>query len=63
VPAMNLISKVPIKAAVATSNFMIGITASAGALVYLLYGEIDIHLMATIVIGVYIGSQCSLKVF
>jgi uncharacterized membrane protein YfcA len=63
VPAMNLISKIPIKAAVATSNFMIGITASAGALVYLLYGEINTHLMATVVIGVYFGSQFSLKYF
>mgnify|MGYP005809656281 CR=1 FL=1 len=63
VPAMNLISKVPIKAAVATSNFMIGITASAGALVYLLYSRVDPHLMATITIGIYFGSQFSIKYF
>lgn len=63
VPAMNLISKVPIKAAVATSNFMIGLTASAGALVYLLYGEINTHLMATVIIGIYFGSQLSIKYF
>jgi hypothetical protein len=63
VPAMNLISKVPIKAAVATSNFMIGITASAGALVYMLYGKIDTHLMATVTIGIYFGSQFSIRYF
>jgi hypothetical protein len=63
VPAMNLISKVPIKAAVATSNFMIGITASAGALVYMLYGKIDLHLMATVTIGIYFGSQFSIRYF
>ena len=63
VPAMNLISKVPIKAAVATSNFMIGITASAGALVYMLYGNIDAHLMATVTIGIYFGSKFSIKYF
>jgi uncharacterized membrane protein YfcA len=63
VPAMNLISKVPIKAAVATSNFMIGITAAAGALVYIFYGKIDPHLMATITVGVYFGSQFSIKYF
>ena len=63
VPAMNLTSKVPIKAAVATSNFMIGITASAGALVYMLYGKIDIHLMTTVTIGIYFGSQFSIRYF
>ncbi|MFA7237354.1 MAG: sulfite exporter TauE/SafE family protein, partial [Phycisphaeraceae bacterium] len=34
VPAMNLIMNVPLKAATATSNFMIGVTAAASAGVY-----------------------------
>src|SRR2546426_4516493 len=36
VPTMNLVSKVPVKVASATSNFMIGVTAAASASVYLL---------------------------
>ncbi|MDY6819997.1 MAG: sulfite exporter TauE/SafE family protein [Deferribacterota bacterium] len=63
VPAMNLISKMPIKAATATSNFMISLTASAGALVYILYGDIDLNLISVIVIGVFIGSQISNRYF
>src|SRR6266581_2152726 len=34
VPAMNILMRVPMKAAVATSNFMIGVTAAASAFIY-----------------------------
>ena len=38
VPVMNTCMCVPMKAATATSNFMIGVTALAGAVVYYSYG-------------------------
>jgi len=41
VPVMVLGMRVPVRAAVATSSFMIGITAYAGAMVYLARGLID----------------------
>jgi len=56
VPAMNIISGVPMKAAVATSNFMIGVTAAASALVYIRHGFCDGFVTAPVVLGTLIGS-------
>ena len=63
VPAMNLISKMPIKVATATSNFMIGITATAGSIVYILYGKVDPKIASLMVLGVVVGSKFSIKRF
>ena len=41
VPLMNVGMGVPLRVATATSNLMIGITAAASAIIYLLRGEID----------------------
>jgi len=57
VPAMNVISNIPMKVSVATSNFMIGVTASASALVYLRHGYCDFFITAPVVIGTLIGSN------
>jgi uncharacterized protein len=56
VPVMNACMCVPIKAATATSNFMIGVTALAGAVVYYSYGLISPVLAATVAVGVIIGA-------
>jgi len=57
VPAMSLWSDVPMKAAAATSNFMIGVTAAASAIIY--YGRSDVAplISAASVIGVFAGSR------
>ncbi len=57
VPAMNIISKVPIKAATATSNFMICFTAAAGSIPYMLNGYLHPGAAGTMVIGVFAGSK------
>ena len=62
VPAMNVISSVPMKAAVATSNFMIGVTASASALVYIRNGFCDGFITAPVVLGTLIGSYIGAKI-
>jgi uncharacterized membrane protein YfcA len=63
VPAMNAFCKVPIKVAAATSNFMIGVTAAAGAFIYFGKGYIKNPLfVGLIVIGVIIGSKLSLPI-
>jgi uncharacterized membrane protein YfcA len=62
VPAMNVISSVPMKAAVATSNFMIGVTASASALVYIRNGFCDAFVTAPVVLGTLVGSYIGAKV-
>lgn len=56
VPAMNAVSNIPMKVAVATSNFMIGVTAATSALVYLRHGYCDSFVAAPVVLGTLIGS-------
>jgi uncharacterized membrane protein YfcA len=56
VPVMHVVMGVPLRVATATSNLMIGITASAGAIVYLLRGGIDPYVAAPTAIGVFLGA-------
>lgn len=57
VPAMNVLGGVPMKAAVATSNFMIGVTAAASALVYIRKQYVDAFFTAPVVLGTLIGAS------
>lgn len=59
VPVMNLLMGVPMRVATATSNLMIGVTASAGAVVYLLHGGIDPYVAAPTAIGVFVGASAA----
>jgi uncharacterized protein len=56
VPVMHLILDVPLRVATATSNLMIGITASASAIVYLLRGGIDAYVTGPTAVGVFLGA-------
>ncbi len=56
VPAMNIISGIPMKAAVATSNFMIGVTASASAMVYMRHQFCDAFVTAPVMLGTLVGA-------
>jgi uncharacterized protein len=56
VPALNLVCDIPMKAAAATSNFMIGVTAAASAFLYYGRGEVRPALTAAVVLGVLLGS-------
>ncbi|MCL2330305.1 MAG: sulfite exporter TauE/SafE family protein, partial [Phycisphaerae bacterium] len=56
VPVMTLVMNVPIKAATATSNFMIGVTAAASAGVYFLRGDVDPFIAAPVVLGITAGA-------
>jgi uncharacterized membrane protein YfcA len=62
VPLMHLTMGVPLRVATATSNFMIGITAAAGAVIYLLRGEIDPYVAGPTAIGVFIGASIGSRV-
>ncbi len=57
VPLMNLAMGVPFRVATATSNLMIGITAAAGAVIYLVRGEIDPFVAGPTAIGVFVGAS------
>ena len=56
VPAMHLVCGVPMKAATATSNFMIGVTAAASAFIYFSEGHIHPVVTSVAVLGVLAGS-------
>jgi len=57
VPAMNLWMGVPMKAATATSTFILGVTAVASALVYLSNGLMAPVITAVAAIGIFIGAM------
>ena len=57
VPAMNLLMGVPVKAAVGTSTFMVGMTSVATAFVFYSRGKIDPTLVVPAIIGVFLGGQ------
>ncbi|MBA2700927.1 MAG: sulfite exporter TauE/SafE family protein [Chloroflexi bacterium] len=57
VPLMHLVMGVPLRVATATSNLMIGITASASAVIYLLRGGIDPYVAGPTAIGVFVGAN------
>ncbi len=56
VPVMYLFMNVPLMVATATSNFMIGVTAAASAMVYYRRGDILIEYAAPLAVGVFMGS-------
>ena len=56
VPVLNAWCGVPMRAAAATSAFMIGVTATAGAVIYYGQGQLQPALAAAAVLGVQIGS-------
>jgi uncharacterized protein len=56
VMAMDYIMHLPIKVSSATSNFMIGVTAGAGALVFLARGDVATVVAAPVALGVTAGA-------
>ncbi len=66
VPVMVLAMGVPVRAAVSTSSFMIGVTACAGSLVYFTRGLVDplttVPVVLGVTIGAYLGSKLTMRV-
>jgi uncharacterized protein len=56
VPAMDQLMGMPFKASTATSNFMIGVTAASGAVVYFARGDVDPLVAGPVVLGVLVGA-------
>ena len=56
VPVLNAWCGVPLRAAAATSAFMIGVTATAGAVIYYGHGQLNASFAAAAVLGVQLGS-------
>jgi uncharacterized membrane protein YfcA len=62
VVAMDVVMRIPFKVSTTTSNFMIGVTAAASAVVYLQRGYIDPGLSMPVVIGVLFGAMTGSKI-
>ena len=62
VAAMNLSMNVPLKAAVATSKFMIGVTAAVGALIFFVTGLVNVYVLAPIALGTTLGATVSTSI-
>jgi uncharacterized membrane protein YfcA len=56
VPVMYIFMDVPLMVATATSNFMVGVTAAASAIVYYRRGDILVEIAAPLAVGVFLGS-------
>lgn len=57
VPVMNLLGGLPIRQAIATSTFIMGLTAVANALIYQAGGLLDARLACAVALGVLIGAR------
>ena len=62
VMAMDYVMHLPLKISSATSNFMIGVTAGAGALVFLARGDVSTTIAAPVAIGVTAGALAGSRV-
>ena len=62
VPVMHLVMGVPLRVSTATSNLMMGITASAGAIIYLQRGLIDPFVASPTALGVFVGASVGSRV-
>lgn len=62
VPTMHLIMGVPLRVAAATSNLMIGVTAVASAIIYLLRDAIDPYIAGPTIVGVFLGATIGSRI-
>ena len=60
--SMDMMMKIPFKVSTTTSNFMVGVTTAASAVIYLQRGYIDPGLAMPIVVGVLAGAFLGSKI-
>jgi uncharacterized membrane protein YfcA len=61
VPVLSTWCGVPMRAAAATSAFMIGVTATSGAIIYYGHGDLIPSLAAAAIVGTQVGSATGFK--
>ncbi len=62
VPLMHLAMGVPLRVSTATSNLMVGITAAASAVIYVIHGEVDPYVAGPTAIGVFLGASVGSRI-
>ncbi len=61
VPIMSVVMGMPLRAAIATSNFMIGVTAATSAVIYYQHGLLDPQIAIPTALGVLVGAQAGAR--
>ncbi|GIV08304.1 MAG: UPF0721 transmembrane protein [Fimbriimonadales bacterium] len=61
VPLLHTILKAPLRCAIGTSTFLIGATASASALLYLVQGKLQPDVVVPATLGIVIGARIGVK--
>ena len=61
VPTMHLAMGLPLRAATATSNLTIGVTASASAALYILRDSVDPLVAAPVLVGTFLGATAAAR--
>ena len=62
VPLMHLGMGVPLRVATATSNMVVGITAAASAVIYVIHGGVDPYVAGPTAIGVFLGASIGSRI-
>lgn len=62
VPLMHLGMGVPLRVSTATSNMMVGITAAASAVIYVIHGGVDPYIAGPTLIGVFLGASIGSRI-
>jgi uncharacterized protein len=57
VPVLNMLFGMPFRTAVATSTFMMGLTAIANALIYTAGGKLDPVIAGPVALGMLVGAR------
>ena len=61
-PVMNVVMGMPLKAAIATSNFMIGVTAATSAVIYFGRGYVDPKVAVPTALGILLGAPAGPRI-
>jgi uncharacterized membrane protein YfcA len=59
---MHLVMGLPLRAATATSNLTIGVTASASAALYIMRDSVDPLVAAPVLVGTFIGATAAARI-
>ncbi|MGA2367852.1 MAG: sulfite exporter TauE/SafE family protein [Dehalococcoidia bacterium] len=62
VPVMNLLMKVPVKAAIATSSLLLAFTTMTGSLIYAYNGYVMPYIIAPLIPGIFLGAQLGTRI-
>jgi uncharacterized membrane protein YfcA len=61
-PVMNVVMGMPLKPAIATSNFMIGVTAATSAVIYFGRGYVDPKVAVPTALGILLGAPAGPRI-